>query len=139
MGIDPGANTGIASYVDGKLAGLQTIAPHQLERLIRWRMPSRVIFEDSRLQSNVFSAKSNLTVAARLKVARDVGEIDAWCSLITAVCAELSIPAHGVSPAGKGAKLNATQFASVTGWTDKSNEHNRDAAMVAWKYRRARA
>ena len=138
LGIDPGANTGVATYVDGQLTNLETFGPHQLEHLLRTREPTRVIFEDSRLQSHVFSAKSKLSVPARLKVARDVGEIDAWCSLITAVCAELGISAHGISPQGKGAKLNAAQFASVTSWVGKSNEHTRDAAMVAWKYRGAR-
>lgn len=138
LGIDPGANTGVATYVNGQLTDLETVSPHQIDRLIRGRTPARVIFEDSRLQSHVFSAKSKLSVPARLKVARDVGEIDAWCSLITAVCAELGISAHGISPQGKGAKLNAAQFASVTSWTGKSNEHTRDAAMVAWKYRGAR-
>ena len=77
--------------------------------------------------------------AAALKMARNVGEIDAWCKLITAICAEFQIPAHGISPKGKGAKLSAERFALSTGWTASSNEHTRDAAMVAFPYRRAKA
>lgn len=30
--------------------------------------------------------------------------------------------------------LDAEQFAKVTGWTGSSNQHERDAAMVAWQY-----
>jgi hypothetical protein len=74
--------------------------------------------------------------AAALKIARNVGQIDAWCSLITAICADLGIPAHGISPTAKGAKLDAEAFALVTRWTGRSNQHERDAAMVAWPYRR---
>ena len=40
-----------------------------------------------------------------------------------------------VSPLQKGSKVNRDDFAIKTGWVDKSNEHNRDAAMVAWPFR----
>lgn len=137
LGIDPGAHTGVATYVDGQLTELETVSPHQIERLIRGRAPARVVFEDSRLQSHTWNARSKTTAGAALATARSLGQVDAWCALITSVCAELGIPAHGISPAGKGAKLNAKQFSSVTGWAGKSNEHARDAAMVAWPYRGA--
>ncbi len=135
LGIDPGANTGVATYIDGLLTELQTVPPHHIERLIRGRQPARVVFEDSRLQSHTWTrAKSG---AASAKMARNVGQVDAWCSLITAVCGELGVPAHGISPARKGAKLDAKRFAAITGWAGSSNEHARDAAMVAWPYRKA--
>lgn len=135
LGMDPGASTGVATFVDGALVQLDTIAPHEIERTIRAAMPARVVFEDSRLQSHTWTrGKSG---AASAKMARNVGQVDAWCTLITAVCGELGIPAHGISPAAKGAKVQADRFAVVTGWQGRSNEHERDAAMVAWPYRRA--
>ena len=133
IGIDPGANTGIATYIGGKLHSLQTIAPHQMREAITGA--SRVIFEDSRLTSFMFTTVKSRPVA--LSMARKVGQVDGYCNLITAICADLGIPAHGVSPKNKGAKLNAEQFAKATGWDGKSNEHARDAAMVAFPYRRA--
>ena len=136
LGIDPGAHTGVATYVNGVLTDLETVGPHNIERLIRGRTPARVVFEDSRLQSHTWTSSASKAAAA--KMARNVGQVDAWCNLITSICAELGIAAHGISPAGKGGKLNALQFASVTGWLQRSNEHERDAAMVAWKYRGAR-
>lgn len=135
IGIDPGANTGVATLKDGALLALETIAPHQIERVLRERMPTRVVFEDSRLQSHAWTQVASR--AAALKMARNVGEVDAWCSLITAVCAELGIPAHGVSPKGKGAKVDAARFAAITGWSVRSNQHERDGAMCAWPYRKA--
>lgn len=136
LGIDPGANTGVATYVRGSLVALNTIEPHQIERFISGKRPARVVFEDSRLQSHTWTNAP--TRAAAAKMARNVGQIDAWCNLITAICGELGIQAHGISPAGKGKKLDAEAFSRVTGWTAKSNEHARDAAMVAWPYRGAR-
>lgn len=136
VGIDPGSNTGIAIYRAGVLAELQTIEPHQLPEAIERIAPARVVYEDSRLQSHTW--KRGVNAAAQLKIARDVGQIDAWCRLITATCERLGIPAHGISPKNKGAKLNAEQFERLTGWEGRSNEHTRDAATVAWQFRMAR-
>lgn len=135
MGIDPGAHTGIATYQKGELVALQTIEPHQIGAYLLEAKPSRVIFEDSRLISFMFTQVKSR--AAALKMARNVGEIDGWCRVITAVCGELGIACHGISPKAKGAKVGAAEFARVTGWLASSNEHTRDAAMVAFPYRRA--
>ncbi|MEJ8294137.1 hypothetical protein WKI45_15005 [Delftia tsuruhatensis] len=135
LGMDPGANTGVAVFVDGQLVELLTIPPHHIERTLAARMPSRVVFEDSRLQSHTWTRAK--TQAASQKMARNVGQVDARCADITSHCADLGIPAHGISPAAKGGKLDAQRFGAVTGWTGRSNEHERDAAMVVWPYRRA--
>ena len=133
VGLDPGASTGVATFSNGALIALQTCQPHQIRDAINGA--DRVVFEDSRLTSFMFTTVKSR--AAALKMARNVGEIDAWCRLITSLCEVAGIPAHGISPQGKGAKLNAAQFAAATGWTAKSNQHERDACMVAWPYRRA--
>lgn len=135
LGIDPGANTGVATYHGGKLTSLQTIQPHRIPEIIRATGVGRVVFEDSRLISHMFTTVKSRPAA--LKMARNVGEIDAWCRLITATCEDIGIPAHGISPKSKGAKLDAKQFATATGWTARSNEHERDGAMVAWRFRSA--
>lgn len=135
LGIDPGSNTGMALYEAGKLSELWTTEPWQMDFYLTVKQPTRVIFEDSRLQSYTWSTIKSRPAA--LKMARNVGEIDAWCKLIVALCANHEIPCHGISPKNKGAKLNAEQFAKLTGWTGKTNEHTRDSAMVAWPYRGA--
>lgn len=134
MGIDPGASTGIAIYHGGKLASLHTVEPHQLESIIS--TAGLVVYEDSRLISHMFTTVKSRPAA--LKMARNVGEIDAWCKLIVAICDRIGIPANGISPKHKGAKLDAAQFKAATGWTERSNQHERDAAMVAWTYRGAK-
>ncbi len=136
LGIDPGANTGVAVFTGGKLETLHTISPHQIPDFLRESGAKRVIFEDSRLTSYVFTTVKSRPAA--LKMARNVGTVDAWCTLIVLTCGDLGIACHGISPAGKGAKLNAAQFARMTGWLAASNEHQRDAAAVAWTYRGAK-
>ena len=135
IGLDPGASTGVAVYIGGKLNRLETIEPWQIPRLFDGFRVDRVVFEDSLLTSFMFTTAPSR--AAALKMARNVGEIDAWSKLIYAVCEHLKIPAHSISPKQKGAKLDAKAFERLTGWTSQSNQHERDAAAVAWPYRSA--
>ncbi|MGL4490889.1 MAG: hypothetical protein ACRCU5_15725 [Rhizobiaceae bacterium] len=139
IGIDPGQNTGVAIFDGGKLVELLTIEPADLGMVISGfsidGAPDRVVFEDSRLQSHVWvEPKANRSSA--IKIARNLGQIDAWCKFIAVLCARAKVDSHGISPKSKGSKLNAAQFKAVTGWAGKSNQHERDGAMVAWPYRR---
>ena len=136
IGIDPGASTGFAVYRNGDLCELRTIAPWELPAELALHGVDRVVYEDSRLTPPVWSRGPNL--AQTIKIARNVGQVDAWCSLIVAACEDMGIPAHGISPKNKGAKLDAAHFARVTGWAGRCNQHERDAAMVAWPYRSAK-
>lgn len=133
LGIDPGKATGLATYAGGKLAALETCTPGELVEAITRIAPGLVVFEDSRLQSPTWGR--GISQSALLKVARNVGQIDGWCALIVEACAKHRIPAHGISPKGKGRKLDADTFRKITGHTTRSNQHERDAAMVAWPFR----
>lgn len=120
-------------YIGGKLEKLATVEPWRIPEVIQAHGADRVVFEDSRLTSYMFTTVKSRPAA--LKMARNVGEIDAWSKLIVAVCEQLKIPAHGISPKQKGAKLDAKEFERLTGWTARTNSHERDAAAVAWPYR----
>lgn len=135
VGLDPGQNTGLAIFKDGKLDGLATISPIEILGWLTDLKPDRVIFEDSRLTSHLFTSNRNVAVAKSM--ARKVGQVDMVCSMIVEACERLGIPAHGISPKDKGAKLNAAQFKAVTGWDGPSNQHTRDSCMVAWPRRNA--
>lgn len=135
VGIDPGQKTGVAIYRDGVLVELRTIAPVEIQRELGALSPGLVVFEDSRLQSHTWTSGASRAAAA--KMARNVGQIDAWCQLIEAHCRGMGIDARGVSPRDKGGKVGAAQFKCMTGWNGPSNEHTRDAAMVALPFRRA--
>jgi len=134
IGIDPGKQTGISTYRDGALVELRTVSPGDVYEVLLESGATRVVMEDSRLQSAVFPRA--VGPRAMLKIARNVGETDQRCWRIEALCETAGIDLVRVSPLGKGAKLNAARFREVTGWTGGSNQHTRDAAMVAWPYRR---
>ena len=79
LGIDPGANTGVASYIGGTLVHLCTISPVEIADKLESVRPSRVIYEDSRLQSHVWTTSASKATAS--KMARNLGEIDAFSEL----------------------------------------------------------
>lgn len=135
LGIDPGTHTGVAVIQDGKLTHLMTINPIDIAATMAQWSADRVVFEDSRLTTHMFTTNKNPAVAKSM--ARKVGQVDMVCGLIVEACERLKIPAHGISPKGKGAKLDAAQFRALTGWQGSSNEHQRDACQVAWPYRNA--
>jgi predicted RNase H-like nuclease (RuvC/YqgF family) len=135
IGIDPGANTGLAFYEDGKLVDLQTIEPTEIMSIfpIYAGEPLLIAFEDSRLQSHVWVPSQSKGVAAN--IARKIGMVDAWCYMIERYCEQYDVAYMRISPKAKGEKLNAEHFKRITAWTGKSNQHERDAAMVAWQFR----
>jgi hypothetical protein len=134
LAIDPGANTGCAYFEYGILKNIFTTTPYQIFEYMQNEIYDRVILEDSTLISYVYTA-SSVKGAAKLKIARNIGEVDGYCKMIVQACAEAGVPCLQISPKGKGAKPNAMKFKQITGWKGKSNQHERDAAMVGWFYR----
>jgi hypothetical protein len=137
MGIDPGVKTGIALYQGGKLCELRTIAPADYENVLLDIKPVFLVLEDSRLTSKVFTEPTK-NAKSRLKIARNIGMVDGFCHLLFDQCQRHDIEAMGVAPIDKGRKLNAASFCRHTRYTGTSNQHERDAAMVAWPFRHRR-
>jgi hypothetical protein len=131
IGLDPGAEFGIAVYIDGKLTELRT--GNISEATHSHVDADLLVYEDARQQSNIFSAVGN--VRTKMKIAQDVGGIKMLCAFVEFFRLRSNMPLIGVSPRQKGKKLNAAQFKAITGWSKPSNQHTRDAAMVAFKYR----
>jgi hypothetical protein len=138
IGIDPGVNTGVAVFKDGVLDNLITFTHWEAIDYIKDRsknhgLVNMVIFEDSRKTRAIF--QRGVSPLAMRKIARNVGMVDAYCKEIEELCKCLNIPFGSVSPRSKGAKLDSKLFKAVTGWAKRSNQHERDASMVAWPYR----
>lgn len=136
LSIDPGTHTGVAIFENGQLTNLHTDTPFSVLERISVGGWHKVIFEDSTLQGHVFTAPQ-VKGAAKLKIARNIGEVDGYCKAIKLACEAASLPFYQISPLAKGAKLDAVKFFALTGWENNSNQHQRDAATLGWKYRRA--
>lgn len=137
LGIDPGSKTGFAVYDNGEIKTLFWLSNKSDISPGLWASVGLVVVEDSRLSKRVWSG-GDASGRVMAKIGRDIGAIDAQCARIVEHCEKLGIPCLSVSPKGKGGKLNAQRFKALTGWTAPTNQHERDAAMVAWPHRNKR-
>ena len=142
FGIDPGVRCGLALYDGGKLSRVLTFKPHELLEFLhnetRMNEVAAVVFEDSRLQSHVWAADGRGKNTGALKIARNVGMVDAICAMIEGICEDWNCVYYPVSPKNKGAKMDRKEFEQFMGVKMHTNQHERDAAMVAYPYRHFR-
>jgi len=140
IGIDPGVNTGLAVYRDGQLVECHSPAPgivraiDLVRELVRLH-PGRVLvaFEDSRLIGGIGGARRGSKAdTARLQGA---GSVKRDCAIWAEALGLMGVPYRQISPRDKGSKVDARGFALLTGWDAPTNQHSRDAAMVAYPYR----
>jgi hypothetical protein len=130
IGVDPGRNSGLAVYKDGVLAELLTTN--------FWGVIDAINCN----QSAVFVVEMPSTRHVWHKGATARGAIERTGVNVGSCLreAELIIEFLGLhncqtiieKPAGK---MLATEFKKLTGWTGRTNQHMRDAAVMARKYR----
>lgn len=134
VGIDPGVHTG---YAEWDAEARRLIACHALKihaamwsvlALQRAGELSHVVFEDARLRT-WFGSHGVKADRDRLMGAGSVRrDSQIWSEFL----ADAGIPFRALSPKEKGAKYDAAQFARITGWKAKTNEHGRDAGMLCY-------
>jgi hypothetical protein len=84
-----------------------------------------VVFEDARLRKWYGKADRE-----RLQGA---GSIKRDCTIWSEFLADLAgVRVLAVPPQAGATKWSAERFAKVTGWTSRTSEHARDAAMLLW-------
>lgn len=130
--IDPGTETGIAVYDVLALRYLEirttTISAAMFDlrdRVAAAAAPDLVLFEDSRKMRRTRDRTSDPRRAGYGSIKRDC-VIWEECLEALAIPYVASAPMHGLL------KLSAETFAATTGWTGRTSNHARDAAMRAW-------
>ena len=130
IGIDPGTHTGMAIWDswEGKFLSLETLPIHQaLVKVMLWKdkvgHDLQVVFEDARQRT--WFGKGD--VSAKLQGA---GSVKRDCSIWEDFCTDYGIPFRAVPPVKGATKVTPTYFKMISGWTDRTSEHSRDAAML---------
>lgn len=130
VGIDPGVSTGFAVWNPHGRSYTEVTSLSAAEAMLRLQMMRAndaiklVVFEDARLRT-WFGTKGREALQGAGSIKRDCAILADWLGLI-------DLPFKAVSPKAKGAKVDAARFAKLTGWTGRTNEHARDAAMLVW-------
>lgn len=133
IGIDTGINTGFSVYdANAGLKIVTTLKIHvAMSEVLRYRDIYGldnifVRFEDAR-QRRWFgnSGREQLQGAGSIK--RD-------CNIWEDFLEDNGIAYEAVAPVRNKTKLSQQYFEKITGWTKRTNEHARDAAMLVFKY-----
>lgn len=145
-GIDPSYqdNNAVALWDGTKYVGMESGSFHKVEDYLlssKYKVVA-IYLEDSRLDTHVHAAKyaaknAGDKIGAAAQTGRRVGRLDAVCQRWTDWAAKNEIPVFLVRPSsrrkGVDLKLTATAFKLRTNYTAKTNEHERDAAMLVFQ------
>ena len=137
IGVDTGTTTGLAIYnrptkkiellTSGTLLEMQYLlmaAPWQQ------RIKSGMVFmriEDARLRTWIPYQKTETAERGRREGA---GYVKAHCAIWEDFCKIWGIPYELVEPKKNKTKVKADKFKMMTGWKGRTNEHERDSAML---------
>lgn len=134
LGIDPGTTTGLAAFCPSvrRLAFVDSAGPLATLRLITaWHREGRLaaaVIEDSR-GLPIYARHGRANKGQRDRIARNVGRVDCLTDLYVSLLDSLGVPVTSAEPA-RAKKWDADTLRRVTGWTDRTNEHGRDAARL---------
>ena len=134
VGIDPGAETGLAT-IDAQTGAVLAVASagpletiRQLEALAHEGVLAGAWIEDS---LPVYARHGGKNRGQRDRVARSVGRVDGLTDLYVGLLTSLGVPVQTVEPV-RSAKWDAETCARVTGYAGRSNVHGRDALRIVY-------
>ena len=136
IGIDPGTHTGLAVWNGSTFTEVTSLPLHAaLLRVkeLNTRLGFKgngivVVFEDARLRK-WYGTSTARQDRARLQGA---GSVKRDCAIWEEALTDWGIPFVAVAPKNNYTKMTAEAFRRLTGWTERTNEHGRDAAMLVW-------
>ena len=136
IGVDPGTHTGLAVWNGSTFTEVTSLPLHAaLLRVkeLNTRLGFKgngvvVVFEDARLRK-WYGTSTARQDRARLQGA---GSVKRDCAIWEEALTDWGIPFVAVAPKNNYTKMTAEAFRRLTGWTERTNEHGRDAAMLVW-------
>ncbi|MBS9780946.1 MAG: hypothetical protein KGV56_00450 [Gammaproteobacteria bacterium] len=131
IGIDPGVKTGLAYLFDGELNRVFTSdiikVMSDVENVVYHAENKghtlKLYIEDARKRKWVTGGREKL---------QGVGSVKRDCAIWETFCQHHGIDYELVAPKNNKTKLNDKDFRRLTGWTERTNEHGRDAAMLVF-------
>ena len=130
IGIDPDVEkNGVAVSENGKITELHNLDFWSLIELLSRRKDHRVFIEAGWLNPSAshHAAQNKFTAA---KIGSAVGANWQVGKLISAYCKRNDIQYFEVRPTSR--KMNQETFKSYTGWSGRTNQETRDAAMLVF-------
>ena len=134
IGIDTGVNTGFAVAFDHGEGGVL----QKVESLsITQAMQSVLEYEDEHDLKDIMlyieDARQRKWFTGGREKAQGVGSVKRDAQIWEDWCTEQGLNFKMIHPAANATKMKAPEFTRKTGWTGRTNEHARDAAMLVFK------
>jgi len=135
VGIDPGVHTGVALWDTSERRLLVVTccgiveAMEMLHAFHVSRRISIVSIEDARQRRWIPRERDYRQIKGR---AMGAGSVKRDCSVWEEWCRYHGIEFNPIPPRNNRTKLTALQFAGITGYDGRTNEHGRDAAMLVY-------
>ena len=141
VGIDTGSHTGFAVW-DTRERRFESIDEFKLYKAMdRCReLRERAEAEGSRVCVRVEDARqrtwfgNNVSRDEERKRLQGVGMVKRDCNIWEEYLTDEGFDFQMVPPKNNATKLSAAQFAAITGWPGRTNEHKRDAAMLVFGF-----
>lgn len=136
IGLDPGTQTGLAVW-DTKsrtLTRVVTLRLYQAFEVIRHEYREadgdiEIFFEDARQRKWIPRERNLSEYRGRLMGA---GSVKRDCEIWEEFCVGYGIRFHAIPPRKGATKWDADYFKKVTGWTGRTSNHARDAALLVF-------
>lgn len=134
IGIDTGTKTGFAVYdtLKKKLIDVNTLPLHRALRLVLSYNKENylhVVFEDARKRKWIPNSGDPRKEAGRRMGA---GAVKRDAAIWEEFLIDEGIPYTAVAPRKGATKWSPGYFARVTGWSKRTSEHSRDAALLVY-------
>lgn len=139
IGIDPDMiASGFAVVVGKEVTKLRSVKlPDLVDHVQQFGTPEQLIIklENPEANKGLFACRANKNKAVSVAIAMSVGKVQATTHHIREL-----LESHGYTvkmvtplkgPLKRQAKDSAEYFNKVTGWTGRSNQDQRDAALIA--------
>lgn len=132
IGVDTGTHTGVAVWnsEENEFIDIKTLMLHQALQLVitmcqMWKRENvMVLFEDAR-QRKWYGHDADAKKMGAGYVKRDAVIWEQFCT-------DYGIAFRALPPAKGATKLDADYFKRLTGWSKRTSEHARDAAMIVF-------
>ncbi|WP_144203545.1 hypothetical protein [Shewanella sp. KCT] len=128
--------SGVAVITNGRIESLHKLELDDLCDFVAARFTDGVlvVLEDVEANKPVFN-RGGQSRRVRERVAQNVGNVKATARHIDRMLAKRGVKVIKVAPlkgaVKRQAKKNSAYFNKLTGWTGRSNEDTRDAALLA--------
>ena len=142
IGIDTGVHTGFAVAIDrgngGELEQVESLsitqAMSQVNKCIQdWGIQNVSLYIEDARKRTWFGSMDARQAKSGAGVREGVGSVKRDAQIWEDWCKENQINFKMIHPKNNSTKYKADTFKKITGWTGRTNEHARDAAMLVFR------